>query len=63
MKYISDVETAGFILEVYECACGYHMGIDHTFIEHADIRFRVLCPACGSMNWIEIDYDFPEYEL
>lgn len=37
-------------LEVIECDCGYHMGIDGSFVTHVDHAFfdvETNCPACG----------------
>lgn len=37
-------------LEVIECDCGYHMGIDASFVTHVDHAFfdiETRCPACG----------------
>jgi len=33
-------------IEVIECDCGYHMGIDSTFLEQVD-HFTTPCPSCG----------------
>jgi len=35
-------------MDVIECDCGYHMGIDTSFIE-AEGHFVIRCPACGTL--------------
>jgi hypothetical protein len=32
-------------LEVVECVCGYHMGIDATYLEQKG-AVKATCPAC-----------------
>jgi hypothetical protein len=45
MKRLPSVETELVSLEVGECDCGYHFGIDVTFLEDVgDFTFR--CPSC-----------------
>lgn len=45
-KYIGDVETDDVILEVYECECGFHLGIDATYLEQVT-PVKIKCPSCG----------------
>jgi len=33
-------------LEVLECECGYHMGVDSTYLEQVG-DFVTDCPSCG----------------
>jgi len=50
MKRLNSVENDTVQLEVIECDCGYHMGIDATYL--IQVRdFVTHCPNCG----IEID--------
>ena len=44
-KLVADVETEKISLEVYECACGFHLGIDSTFLEQVG-TVRIACPSC-----------------
>ncbi len=45
MKYIETVSTDTVELEVIECDCGFHIGIDGTFIDQVgDLEFK--CPSC-----------------
>jgi hypothetical protein len=45
MKYIETVSTDTVELEVIECGCGYHMGIDGTYLDQVgDLKFE--CPVC-----------------
>jgi hypothetical protein len=57
MKRLPSIETDIVQLEVGECDCGYHFGIDATFLEQvSDVKFP--CPACG--REIDTDILFPE---
>ncbi len=53
MQYLGDIEKT-FIIEkipqdvalcVIVCDCGYHIGMDATFLEQVE-DFYTLCPAC-----------------
>ena len=46
-KRLPSVETGKVQLEVIECVCGYHMGIDATFLEQVK-DFTTVCPSCGA---------------
>lgn len=57
MKRLNSIETATVVLEIGECDCGYHFGVDASYlVEVGDFSFP--CPACK----IEIDTAklFPE---
>jgi hypothetical protein len=46
MKWIKLVETDKFQVEICECDCGYHFGIDATFLDQVgDFTFK--CPSCN----------------
>ena len=47
-KYIGDVSTDTVSLEVYECKCGFHMGLDSTYIDQVG-SIVIECPSCQSM--------------
>jgi len=47
MKRLSSIVNEKIEMEVIECDCGYHMGIDATFLENVE-DFITYCPACGS---------------
>ncbi len=32
-------------IEVIECGCGYHLGVDSTFVEQVG-HFETICPSC-----------------
>jgi len=43
---VGSVEKYPYSLEVYECKCGFHIGLDTSFIEQvSDIKIK--CPSCG----------------
>jgi len=47
MKRLDSVETEKIQLEVIECDCGFHIGLDATYlIQIGD--FIIECPACGT---------------
>lgn len=46
MKRLESVENEQVQLEVIECDCGYHMGIDFTFLDQVG-DFVTKCPSCG----------------
>jgi hypothetical protein len=45
VKRLKSVETDQYSLEVIECDCGYHMGIDFTFLDQVG-DFTTICPSC-----------------
>jgi hypothetical protein len=45
MKKLKSIETDQYSLEVYECDCGFHIGLDFSYIDQmGDVC--VLCPNC-----------------
>jgi len=44
-KRLPSVESGTVQLEVIECVCGYHMGIDATFLDQVK-DFVAKCPSC-----------------
>ena len=40
-------------LEGIECDCGYHMGVDSTYIEQVG-HFTTPCPSCGTLIYTNI---------
>ena len=56
MKYITTITRPQFSIEVYECECGYHIGIDSTFLEQVgDIKTK--CPSCKKNEVVKGDND------
>jgi hypothetical protein len=48
MKYLGHVNTEIVELEVIECDCQFHIGIDGTFIDQVgDVKIK--CPSCGAI--------------
>lgn len=46
MKKLKSIETDQYMLEVYECECGFHIGIDATYLDQiGDVC--VGCPNCS----------------
>jgi len=50
MKRLKSVENEKVQLEVIECDCGFHLGLDATYLVQVG-DFKIKCPSCG----IEID--------
>jgi len=48
MKRLQSVENDQVQLEVVECDCGYHMGIDATYLDQVD-DFIAPCPSCNTL--------------
>jgi len=51
------VENGEVSLEIGECDCGYHFGVDSTFLDQQG-DFRFACPSCGTL--IDTAQAFPE---
>ena len=45
MKRLESMSNDTVELEVIECDCGYHMGIDATYLEQVD-DIKFACPNC-----------------
>jgi hypothetical protein len=45
MKRLESIENGTVQLEVIECSCGYHMGIDATYLDQVG-DFVTTCPNC-----------------
>lgn len=45
-KWIESVQTDKVVLEVYECQCGFHMGLDTSYLEQV-AEIKIECPSCG----------------
>lgn len=48
MKRLDGIENDKVSLEIGECDCGYHFGVDATFLDQVvDSDFTFNCPSCG----------------
>jgi len=57
MKRLQSAESEQYQLEVGECDCGYHFGVDATYLlQVGDMKFT--CPSCGTL--IDTADIFPE---
>ena len=45
-------------MEVYECDCGYHFGIDSTYLDQVG-SINHVCLACGFTQYINAN-NYPE---
>jgi len=47
MRALDGIETEEYTLEVIECDCGFHIGLDATYLDQVgDISIK--CPSCGT---------------
>lgn len=52
-EYIGDAAIADRAsLEVYQCECGYHFGVDSTFLEQVG-TIETKCPSCKTINVVK----------
>ena len=57
MRRLKSISTDEYDLEVGECDCGFHFGVDATYIEQVS-DFIFTCPACHKQ--IRTQDIFPE---
>lgn len=57
MRRLNGVETEEVSMEVGECDCGYHFGVDATYLDQVE-DFKFPCPSCGRI--IDTADLFPE---
>jgi len=48
MKRLESIENDQVQMEIVECDCGYHMGIDATYLIQVD-DFIAPCPSCNTL--------------
>lgn len=48
MKRLKSIENDQVQMEIIECDCGYHMGIDATYLDQVE-DFKTNCPACTAV--------------
>lgn len=60
MKRLDSVENGQVSLEIGECDCGYHFGVDATYLDQVG-DFAFSCPSCGKV--IDTRILFPEDPL
>lgn len=54
MKLIECITTDKVELEVYECDCGFHIGIDATYLDQVG-GVEIKCPSCEKKIEINLD--------
>jgi hypothetical protein len=45
MKRLQSTETEQYSLEVCQCECGFHTGIDATYLDQVE-DLNMICPSC-----------------
>jgi len=66
MKVLKSATNGIATMEVIECDCGYHMGVDTSFLEQVHDAFvndRPSCPACLAVIDVRELLDMPELEF
>ena len=53
MKRLASVENDEVQLEVGACVCGYHFGVDATFLDQVG-DFSFECPSCTRIIHTEV---------
>ncbi len=46
MVRLESIEKEVVSLEVIECNCGFHIGLDATYLDQVD-DIEIPCPSCG----------------
>lgn len=53
-KEIENIETDKVSLTVVECNCGFHLGVDGTWLTTTHEKgLTFVCPACSNEMYIE----------
>jgi len=54
MEFIEGVTTPerGAVIELYKCRCGFHLGVDSTYLEQVG-DIHGFCPSCSRSYIIE----------
>ena len=52
MIWIDDVVALDYELEVFECGCGFHLGLDASYLDQVG-DIVIQCPACNESAVIE----------
>jgi hypothetical protein len=62
MKRLKSIGNEQVELEVIECDCGYHMGVDYTYLDQVG-DFVTICPSCGvSIDTAKVLAEMPRKE-
>ena len=48
MKRLKPAFSDGYELDVLECGCGFHIGLDITFLDQVK-EIKMPCPSCGEI--------------
>jgi len=54
MRVLNSIETEEYSLEVIECDCGFHLGIDATYLDQVD-DVSIECPSCSRLISTGVD--------
>lgn len=63
-KYLELISSDIVELSVFECECGFHLGLDATYLDQVDGVITIDCPSCGhSLVCDEEEKPIPESKL
>jgi len=48
MKWIMDIDNNLCEMEIYECACGFHIGLDFSYLDRI-APISLNCPNCNKI--------------
>lgn len=58
VKIIDNYDSDRCSMEVVECQCGYHLGVDASFVEQVG-GITTVCPSCEFL----INYGYGEEDI
>ena len=53
MRRLRSLDRSDVTLEIGECDCGYHFGVDASFLDQVG-DFNFICPSCGELIKTEV---------
>jgi hypothetical protein len=46
--WLEDIETDNCVISIYQCSCGFHLGLDATYIDQV-AEIKIKCPSCKTV--------------
>ena len=47
-NWVCDFENEFCTMDIYKCSCGFHIGLDSTYIDQIS-EIEIECPNCNKM--------------
>lgn len=51
LNYVESLQGETASLDVHECLCGFHIGVDTTYLEQVS-SVSIACPACDNSIYV-----------